>query len=148
MLSHAFSVGISILCKLLQLWLILILNFKVENFLILWVVYFWKVRKKPDTKLNLHAKWIFHTSPCIFSFTSTSSCITGLLQHSKFRGGPSWTSSLSLRCKSIPLFVRSGYEGCEKTGLFSVCFLNSMLLLVNEFSDFIWAVLAPLSQLI
>lgn len=139
MLSHAFSVSSSILRMLLQLWLILTLNFKVENFLVLWVLCLWKARRKPDIKWNLH----FH----IFIYFNHLS-ITGLLQHAKFRGRPSWTSSLFLRCKSISLFVWSGYECCEKIGLLGVCFLNSMLLFVREFSDFIWAVLAPLSQLI
>lgn len=149
MLSHAFSLSSSILCKLHQLWLILILNFKVENFLILWVLCLRKVRKKPDTKLSLHMKWIFHMSLWILSFFPTSSA------SEVYFNTPSSGADLHehlpspfLSCKSIPLFVWSGCESCKKTGLLSVCFLNSILLLVSEFSDFIWAVLAPLSHLV
>lgn len=110
----AFSVSGSVFCKLPQVWLILILNFKVENFLILC-----------EVNISYFTVYIF--------IYFNQLCITDL-QHTKFRGQPSWTSSLTLRCKSISFFVWSGYESYEKTGLLSVCFLNSILLLVNEFS--------------
>lgn len=139
MLSHAFSVSSSILCMLFSCdWFL----FWISKWKISWFCGSCAFEKLGG---SLILNEIF--TVCIFIYFNHLS-ITGLLQHAMFRGRPSWTSSLFLRCKSIPLFVWSGYECCEKTGLLGVCFLNSMLLFVREFSDFIWGLLAPLSQLI